>query len=131
MANMRLGTLLLLQAAYAILAIAFLLVSIWRSHTYGAPLSPAPIPVSITAFIVYSATLLLAKFDRLTWYRIAMAFWVVLMGSSGVIGNAMNFIQTGTEGYSSLGGWIAAIGINSYGLIWNVIAALGRYHEPS
>jgi len=109
------------------MSLAFLFASGWSARTTGEPLSAAPVIPSIAMFVVYSGCLLLPKFGKIGWYRVAMAIAIVPFGIGGVLMNILNYAQHGLKDYSSFGVWLIAVGINSYGTIWNIAAALGRF----
>jgi hypothetical protein len=126
---MRLTTLLVLQGVYAAMSLAFLFASGWSVWTTGEPLSAAPVIPSIVMFLVYSGCLLLPRFGKIRWYRVAMAIAIVPFGIGGVLMNILNYAQHGLRDYSSFAIWLIAVGINSYGTIWNIVAALGMFER--
>jgi hypothetical protein len=60
-----------------------------------------------------------------------MALAIPLFGVGGVAMNILNFAQTGIDGCSSFAAWASGTAINSYGLIWNIVAASGAYKRPA
>jgi hypothetical protein len=128
-AEMKLRTLLTLQAFYPLMAIAYLLASYWQVRSGGVQFSTALPLANITIFLVYAACLLLGVYRRETLYRIAMAAAVLAIAPGGVFMNILNYLQTGLEGYSSFTAWAVGTAINIYGLVWNIIAAIGAYRR--
>ncbi len=126
---MRLGVLIRLQIAYAVMALVFLLFSGGYAYTTGEPISAAPILPSIIMFLIYSGCLLLPRFGRVGWYRIAMAIAIIPFGIGGVVMNIMNYLQNGLRDYSSLEIFLIAVGINAFGTLWNIIAAIGLFKQ--
>jgi hypothetical protein len=125
--KLNIRTLLSFQLSFALASVTFLGVSAWREATMGAPLSAAPILPSILMFVVYAACLLLPRFSRLTWYRIAMAFAVLTFGGGGVIGNIARYVESGIQHYASFEMWLLAVAINSYGTLFNLMAVFGWF----
>jgi hypothetical protein len=124
---LRLEALLLLQAVFAFASITFLLTSAYLKSATGSGLSAAPMPFSLIAFIVYSACLFLPRFGFLKSYRAVMILALLIFGGGGVIGNVLNYLHAGLEDYASFGIWVLAVGINLFGTIWNLLAALGIF----
>ncbi len=58
-----------------------------------------------------------------------MAIAIVPFGVGGVVMNILNYAQHGLRDYSSFGIWLIAVGINGYGTIWNIMAALGLFRR--
>jgi hypothetical protein len=125
----RLGNLVILQAIFALASVAYLLVSGWREHTIGAPLSAAPILPSILLFVVYSACLVLPRLGNIGWYRATMVLAILFFGGGGVAGNILRYVESGIAEYASFSAWFVAVGINAFGTALNVIAALGLFQH--
>lgn len=124
---MKLNVLIGLQIAFAVMAIFFLLTSGWFAYTTGKPLSAAPVTSSIIMFLIYSGSLLLPKFKRIGWYRIAMGIAIIPFGIGGVVMNIVNYLQNGLRDYSSFEIFLIAVGINTFGTVWNIMASLGLF----
>lgn len=127
---MKLRTLLILQFLYAAMAIAYLAVSYLQVRAGGAQLSTAPPLPAMVLFVVYAA--LVYAFGvryRQSPYRIAMAIAIPALAYGGVLMNIVNYFQTGLDGYSSFAAWAIGTAINTYGLIWNVVAAIGAHRR--
>ena len=124
-----LRVLLRLQWVFAALAVGFLIASAARDAIAGAPLSAANIPASIGLFMLYAACLFLPRAGRLGWYRLAMIPALLFFGGGGVIANVLRFAESGLENYASVAAFAVAVGINAFGTILNLIAALGLYRK--
>jgi hypothetical protein len=114
---------------FAAMSLAFLLVSLLRREATGEALSAAAIGPSIALFLVYLGILCLPRFGYIGWYRIGVIPALILFGGGGVIGNVLRFIDSGLENYASVGWFVLAVAINSYGSVLNVIAALGLFRK--
>ncbi len=108
----KLDKLVLLQAAFACVAIGYLLLSIWRLQATGTALSAAEPGTSLTAFVVYSLALLLPRYGFLRSYRLAMLVALLLFGG-GVIGNILRHLDSGLEHYASFLAFATAEAINA------------------
>jgi hypothetical protein len=126
---MKLRTLLTLQALYPLMAIAYLLASFWQVRSGGVQFSTASPLANLPIFVLYAACLLLAVYGKDGLYRIAMAAAVLALAPGGVFMNIFNYLQTGLEGYSSFAAWAIGTAINIYGLVWNIVAAIGAYRR--
>lgn len=117
------------QVAFAAASVGYLLTSLYLEVTSGAGLSAAPMAFSLIAFAVYFACLFLPRFGMMRSYRTVMVIALILFGGGGVIGNIVRYFQTGLEQYASFYAWIIAVAINSYGTIFNFIAASGWFRS--
>ena len=61
----------------------------------------------------------------LTLYRVLMVVAIFMLGYSGVLAHVLNFGHL--DQYQSVWTWAGAIGVNSFGLVLNLVAALGRF----
>ena len=123
---MLLNRLLKLQLLYCTLGILFNIVSILVIHNGGQQLTPN---VPVTGMIVmstYGLFLLSGYFKKITLYRILMLLSVLLLGYGGVFNHFGAMSQT-PELYYSIPIGILGMSINIFGLILNIIAALGRF----
>ncbi|GGE98881.1 hypothetical protein H1W37_18225 [Stappia taiwanensis] len=126
---LHLRVLVRLQWVFAALAVGFLIASAARAAIVGAPLSAANIPASIGLFVLYAASLFLPRAGRLGWYRLAMIPALVFFGGGGVIANVLRYAENGLESYASVTAFVIAVGINAFGTILNLIAALGLFRK--
>lgn len=123
---LKLSQLLKLQLAYYVLGIGFNAVSLYCIHIGSQQLTPNE-PIMASVFMTVYATLLIPGFlKKITLYRILMVVAVLLMGYGGVFKH-INLIRATPELYASL--WAGAIGIsiNVFGLILNLMGALGKF----
>lgn len=126
-----LRALIRLQATFAAASLAYLLLSLIRRETTGDALSAVPIGPSIALFLVYLAILYLPRTGRLGWYRLGMIPALILFGGGGVVGNILNYMETGLEHYASFPAFVVAVAINAFGTTLNAIALLGMFRtEP-
>lgn len=124
-----LSSLLRLQWLFAALAVGFLIASAVREGLTGAPLSAANIPLSISLFVLYAGSLTLPRGGRVGWYRLAMIPALLFFGGGRVIGNVLRLVESGLAFYASTPAFLVAVGINAFGTILNIIAALGFFHR--
>ena len=114
---------------FYLLATGYLAVSYW-SISQGKPALSAADPVTSGILLsIYCVFLLAGVLKAHTLYRVLMGISVVGFGYGGVIYNILNYLQNGLEGYSSFTAWIIAIAINTYRLIFNFLAAIGKYEK--
>ncbi len=126
---MKLATLLKFQFMFFLMAIGYLIMSYVSISKGEAPLSPADPLISGSFLLLYGLFLVTAMFKMDLLYRILMAISVLGFGYGGVIFNILNYIQNGIEGYSSFMAWFIAVAINSYGLVFNLLAMMGKYKQ--
>ncbi len=123
---MKLTTLLRLQIVYVILGLAYNCLNVYFMATGKTPMvSAQPLP-GIIAMVVYGLFLIPGYLRKLFLYRILMGIAIVVMGYGGVVANIIN-IFTRPELYSSILAWAAAVGINVFGLVLNIIAVFGKF----
>ncbi|RLA26409.1 MAG: hypothetical protein DRR11_19860 [Gammaproteobacteria bacterium] len=122
-----LSRLLGFQSAFAALSLAYLLYSAYLLRTVGEALSAAPLLPSILLFVAYGACLFLPRIGSIRAYRTSMVFAVLLFGGGGVVGNVVRYLGSGLESYADFGAWALAVAINTFGTVWNIVAALGLF----
>lgn len=123
---MRLQSLLKSQVVYYILGMLFNVVSyIVITYGYNA-LTPTVPQQGFVVMTIYGMFLLPGYFKKTSWYRCLMLIAVLLLGYGGVIKHCITYPQS-PELYHSLWVGIIGISINLYGLILNLIAALGKF----
>ena len=127
----KLSKLLFLQLSFALIAVGYLLLSAYRLQVTGQALSAAPILPAITIFVFYCGCLLLPRIGMIKSYRFAMVVAIVLFGGGGVMGNIMRYMDSGLEQYATFLAFVIAVAINSYGTVFNIIAALGLFKNQS
>jgi hypothetical protein len=121
----------MLQCLYPAMAIAYLAVSYLQVRSGGAQLSRAPPLPAMGLFVVYAACLLFGVYRKHMPYRIAMGAAIPALAYGGVLMNIVNYVQTGLDGYSSFAAWAIGTAINTYGLLWNAVAAAGAYRRQA
>ncbi|RJF92968.1 hypothetical protein [Sphingomonas cavernae] len=127
---MTLRTLLKLQFLYALLGLIYLAVSFIRIQGGEAGLSKAPPAPAAAAFVVYALCVYVFGVRyREKPYRIAMAIAIPVLAFGGVLVNIVSYFRIGLEGYHSFGAWAIGTAINIYGVIWNIVAAFGKYER--
>ena len=121
---MKLKTLLVFQLLYVILCIIWNLIS-FLNLTSGKPtLAPANPLIDGSLALLYGLVLILGFRKKIKIFRILMAISALSIGYIVCL-NIINDISL----YSSRFAWHCAIGINVFGLIFTVIAVLGKFKD--
>ena len=123
---MKLKTLLKLQLVYVVLGMAYNLVSLWLKSIGQPPLSATQPLIGIIGMGVFVLFLLPGYLRKIVVYRILMGLAVIYLGLGGVITHIFNIFSQPSL-YSSVWAWAGALGINLFGLVLNVMAALGIF----
>jgi hypothetical protein len=123
---MKLTTLLSLQVMYFVLGMLYNGVSLYLTSTGKPGLAPTQPVLGAISMITYALLLIPGYLRQITVYRILMGFAILVMGYGGVVTHIIN-IFTQPQVYSSILAWGAAVGINLFGLVLNVIAVLGKF----
>ncbi|RLA48417.1 MAG: hypothetical protein DRR42_16775 [Gammaproteobacteria bacterium] len=127
--KIKLCTLLWCQLTFYLLAIGYLTAS-YLSLSGGGPAFSTANPITSGIILTIYCTFLLAGILQAhTVYRILMGISVIGFGYGGVIYHIINYSQTGLEGYASFAAWLIAILFNAYGVVFNFIAASGKYEK--
>ncbi len=116
---------LAMQALYGCAGIAFNLVSIAAAKGPG-PLTPTDPLAGILAMLVYLAFLWAGLRGRVRVYTWLMFTAIIVLGYGGVVTHAWNLLALPSEPAGYLGFWslAAALGINLFGLVLNVLGIL-------
>jgi len=123
---MKLTTLLRLQIIYFVLGMLYNGVSMYLSAQGKPALAPTKPVLGAISMIAYALFLIPGYLRNINLYRILMGVAIVVMGYGGVVTHIINiFIQP--QVYSSIVSWAAAVGINFFGLVLNIIAASGKF----
>lgn len=123
---MKLTTLLRLQIIYFVLGILYNGVSMYLSSQGEPALAPTKPVLGAISMITYVLFLIPGYLRNINLYRILMGIAIVVMGYGGVVTHIINiFIQP--QVYSSIVSWAAAVGINLFGLVLNIIAVSGKF----
>jgi hypothetical protein len=124
--NMKLTTLLRLQIIYFVLGMLYNGVSMYLSAQGKPALAPTKPVLGAISMITYALFLIPGYLRNINLYRILMGVAIVVMGYGGVVTHIINiFIQP--QVYSSIVSWAAAVGINLFGLVLNIIAVSGKF----
>jgi hypothetical protein len=123
---MKLTTLLSLQVMYFVLGMLYNGVSLYLTSTGKPGLAPTQPVLGAISMITYALFLIPGYLRQITVYRILMGFAILVMGYGGVVTHIIN-IFTQPQVYSSILAWGAAVGINLFGLVLNIIAVLGKF----
>jgi len=126
MKKVALTTLLRLQVFYCVLGIGYNVISYIRIAGGGKALA-ATSPLTGGVFMVVYGLCLLPGFMGFNGiYRLLMALFIVITGYGGIIKHFIVYAQQ-PEAYAS---WLAcalAIGINGFGTLLNLLAAVGGF----
>jgi hypothetical protein len=124
--NMKLTTLLRLQIIYFVLGMFYNGISMYLSAQGKPALAPTQPVLGAISMITYALFLIPGYLRNITLYRVLMGIAIVVMGYGGVVTHIINiFIQP--QVYSSIVSWAAAVGINLFGLVLNIIAVSGKF----
>jgi hypothetical protein len=127
--GLSLNLLLILQAVYCLAGIGYNVISLILSRTGGTPLSATNPVTGMIVMAVYGGCLVVGALRYVRIYRVLMALSLLVFGYGGVIVHVMNFAADRTFLYSSMTAWAVAIGINVFGLVLNLVAALGFFSD--
>ena len=123
-----LSRLLKLQSLYAVLGVLFNVVSLILISQGGEPLTPNQPIQGLVVMTIYGLMLISGFLNKETIYKAFMVLAVLLLGYGGVF-NHLNFLRESPELYHSVAAGVIGVGINIFGLILNIIAALGKYKK--
>jgi len=82
-------------------------------------------PLGVVGMSLYGLFLSSGLMKTPTFYRVLVGVSIVLFGYTGVLTHVLNFGHL--DQYQSVWTWAGAIGVNSFGLVFNLAAALGRF----
>jgi hypothetical protein len=125
---MKLSDLLRLQVIYVILGILYNAVSLYLISQGGKGLAPTQPVMGTISMLVYALFLIPGFLHKRTLYRILMGAAVLVIGYGGVVTHIIN-IFTQPQLYLSTLSWALAVGINLFGLVLNIVAALGKFKD--
>ncbi len=123
---MTLKTLLKLQLGYYALGMLFnfgSMYSLANGQQQWTPNDPYPAAISMT---LYALFLIPGFMKKITLYRILMGIAVILMGYGGVVKH-FSMMQETPELYCCMAAMIIGPGINVFGLVLNLLGALGKF----
>ena len=121
-----LNRLLMLQMGYAFAGIMYNVGSLLAVRNDQMAWASTDAVVGVAGMSLYGLFLATGLMKNLSLYRLLMGASVALLGYAGVITHLLNFGQL--ELYQSVWTWAGAIGINGFGLVLNLAAALGWFH---
>lgn len=122
----KLRSLLQLQILYALMGIAYNGVSFYYAMVLKQPLSSTSPVLGTITMTIYALFLIPGFLGKITFYRILMLVAILVIGWGGIVTHIIN-IFTQPQLYYSLVAWAIAVGINVFGLVLNIIAALGKF----
>jgi hypothetical protein len=127
---MKLRTLLFLQVAYFVLGVAYNVVSLCLTLQGKPALAPTVPVLGMISMGIYALCLIPGFLRKIVLYRVLMGLAIVWLGYGGIVTHIIN-IFTQPQVYASMLAWAAAVGINLFGLVLNVIAVLGKFKVPA
>jgi hypothetical protein len=122
---MPLNRLLMLQMAYAFVGIMYNVGSLLAQRNGQPAWASTDAVMGVAGVALYGLFLSAGLMKSLILYRVLMAVAVVLLGYGGVITHLLNIGHL--ELYQSVWTWAGAIAINGFGLVLNLVAALGWF----
>lgn len=125
---MRLEKLLKLQLLYCLLGILFNLISSYMLSQGMKALTPTEPLAGIMVMSLYGLFLISGKMNQIRLYRILMGLALVIFIYGGIIKHIISLAQNPELYYSTTSG-LLAIGINIFGWVLNLIAALGKFSK--
>ena len=123
---MTLKTLLRGQFLYYILGILFNAGSIYSLSNGQQQWSPNDPYTGSIVMTIFALFLIPGLLKKITFYRILMVLAVILLGYGGVIAHIPRILNT-SELYCCTAAMIIGPGINVFGLVLNLFAALGKF----
>lgn len=125
MKRIALNRLLMLQLVYSFTGVMYnvgSLLALRDGLPAYAPTDPVIGAAGMSLVALFVAAGLL---ENLVLYRVLMGIAVVLAGYAGVVAHLLNIGHL--ELYQSVWTWAGAIGVNSFGLVLNSMAAFGWF----
>ena len=121
--------LLMLQMVYCFTGIMYNVGSLLAQRSGLPAWASTDAVTGVAGVALYGLFLSSGLMKSLTLYRILMAASLVLFGYGGVILHLLNIGHL--EVYQSVWTWAGAIGINTFGLSLNLMAASGWFSAES
>ena len=123
MRRLSLNRLLMLQMFYCFGGIMYNVGSLLAlGNDQPAWASTDPV-MGVVGMSLYGLFLSTGLMKNLTVYRVLMIVAIIVLGYSGVLTHLLNFGHL--ELYQSVWTWAGAVGVNSFGLALNLLAAFG------
>jgi len=126
--SITLKTLLRLQCVYACLGIGYNVLSYLAVLSGGRAFSDTAPLTGGLSLALYALCLIPGFFGKISVYRVLMGLAIVVFGYGGIIKHLLNY-PGGLDHYVSMTAFVLAIGINVFGLVLNVIAAVGKFES--
>jgi hypothetical protein len=123
---MKLSKLLKFQLAYGSMGLAYNVISYIVMLSGGRQLSTTDPLTGGATMALYGAFLLTAYFDSIRIYRALMLASIIVFGYGGIAVHFIKYFRDPSQ-YASFVAWALAVGINIFGLYFNVLAAMGRF----
>jgi len=123
---MTLTKLLSYQAGYALMGVAYNVISFFVVASGGAPLSTTKPLVGGVSMALYGLALLPGVLGKIGLYRVLMGIAILVYGYGGIVKHLIIYSRT-PELYASFSAWALAVGINVFGLVLNLMAVSGRF----
>lgn len=120
-----LNRLLMLQLLYSFAGVIYNVGSLLALRNELAAWAPTDPVMGAGAMSLVGLFVAAGLLKNLALYRVLMAIAVVLFGYGGVVAHLLNIGHL--ELYQSVWTWAGAIGVNSFGLVLNLMAALGWF----
>ena len=117
--------LLILQMIYCFAGIMYNVGSLLALRNGQPAWASTDAVFGVFGMSLYGLFLSSGLMKNLTLYRVLMGLSVILYGYGGVLAHLLNIGHL--ELYQSVWTWAGAIGVNSFGLVLNLVAALGWY----
>ena len=122
---MPLNRLLMLQLLYSFAGVMYNVGSLLALRSEQAAWAPTDPVMGAGAMSLVGLFVATGLLKNLGLYRVLMAVAVVLFGYGGVVAHLLNIGHL--ELYQSVWTWAGAIGVNSFGLVLNLMAAFGWF----
>ena len=123
---MSLSQLLLFQFMYCLAGLAYNAYAYRQIASGRKPPTPTPPLIGAMIMIIYGLCLVPGLIGHSVLYRALMLLSILVLGYGGVFQHILRFIREASA-YSSVIAWALAVGINLFGLVLNVLAALGLF----
>lgn len=120
-----LNRLLMLQMAYCFAGIMYNVGSLLAQRNGLPAWASTDAVMGVAGVALYGLFLSAGLMKSPALYRLLMGTSVVLLGYGGVITHLLNIGHM--ELYQSIWTWMAAIGINAFGMLLNLAAACGWF----
>ena len=129
MKKIPLNGLLMLQMLYAFLGIMYNVGSLLAIRNGEPAWASTDAVFGVFGMSLYGLFLSSGLLKNLTLYRGLMGLSVILYGYGGVVSHLLNIGHL--DLYQSMWTWAGAIGVNSFGVMLNLLAALGKFKHTT